>query len=518
MNLPAAQARLRQSGWPFWCWAAVLLGLPFSNPLVSVGLLAASGLWLLEGGFAPKWERLRQRPAAWVFLGLFGLHLLGMAHTEDLAYGLADLRKKLPLLAFPLILGSLPPLDGRRVRALLWLFLATLWASMGIGLAHLLGWFGLGYRDIREISPFVSHIRLALMLVLGMAVAAELLHWHPRRGWARWLAAATLLAAPAYLLAARSHTGLVVLGLVAPLWGALALRRRPGRLWLAPPLAFGALLLALAAGVWREWRPFAQPILPSPGELESRTQNGRPYLHDPDNLQIENGHPVGLFLCPPELRAAWQARSATPYDSIAPVLIRYLSSKGERKDSAAVARLAPAELRGIERGQTNHRFPPGGSPRAMLYDLLWQWQIYRAGDAPNGHSLTQRLVYWQAALAVLRQDPWLGVGTGDVKLAFERHYLQTPTGLLPEFQHRAHNQWLTFAVALGLPGALLCLLALLLPPFLEGAWRDRLWLAAFAISALSFFNEDTLETQAGVTFFAFFYTFFLWNRFPAPES
>jgi len=34
----------------------------------------------------------------------------------------------------------------------------------------------------------------------------------------------------------------------------------------------------------------------------------------------------------------------------------------------------------------------------------------------------------------------------------------------------------------------------------------------FCIALLSMLNEDTLETQAGVTFFAFFYCFFIWGK------
>jgi hypothetical protein len=38
---------------------------------------------------------------------------------------------------------------------------------------------------------------------------------------------------------------------------------------------------------------------------------------------------------------------------------------------------------------------------------------------------------------------------------------------------------------------------------------DYLYITFFLIAVVSFLTEDTLETQAGVTFFAFFNSFFL---------
>jgi O-antigen ligase len=89
---------------------------------------------------------------------------------------------------------------------------------------------------------------------------------------------------------------------------------------------------------------------------------------------------------------------------------------------------------------------------------------------------------------------------------------------------RAHNQFLTIFAAFGIFGLLWFLATLILPPLILKVRRDYYFNFFLVISILSMLNEDTLETQAGVTFFAFFYVIFLFGRdrhcnaFPPPTG
>jgi Ca2+/Na+ antiporter len=74
---------------------------------------------------------------------------------------------------------------------------------------------------------------------------------------------------------------------------------------------------------------------------------------------------------------------------------------------------------------------------------------------------------------------------------------------------RAHNQFLSITVAFGLFG-LLVFIYVLLSPFILKKIPDILLYSGFIfIFLLSLLNEDTLETQVGVTFFALFNSFLL---------
>jgi hypothetical protein len=81
--------------------------------------------------------------------------------------------------------------------------------------------------------------------------------------------------------------------------------------------------------------------------------------------------------------------------------------------------------------------------------------------------------------------------------------------LAPEYQHRSHNQFLAVFVAFGVFGFIWFLFTLIYPPVKLGKTHDFKFLVFFIIILLSMVIEDTLETQQGVTLFAFFTSFLL---------
>ena len=126
------------------------------------------------------------------------------------------------------------------------------------------------------------------------------------------------------------------------------------------------------------------------------------------------------------------------------------------------------------------------------------------GGNPSGHSVVQRLEFWKAALQIIKENPLLGVGTGDVKNAFEDQYTKMNSPLAKEWRLRSPNQFLAITVAFGFIGLILFLITLIFPLIADKNFNTYLYLMFFVIGFLSMISEDTLETQAGVTFFAFF--------------
>ena len=74
---------------------------------------------------------------------------------------------------------------------------------------------------------------------------------------------------------------------------------------------------------------------------------------------------------------------------------------------------------------------------------------------------------------------------------------------------RSHNQYLSIAVAFGITGLLWFIFTLIYPLIRQARSGDYLYVFFIIISILSMVTEDTLETQAGVTFFALFTCIFL---------
>jgi hypothetical protein len=251
-------------------------------------------------------------------------------------------------------------------------------------------------------------------------------------------------------------------------------------------------------------------------ELEPYSPGGNKYYHDLSNKQIENGHYVWLYVCEKELQKEWNTRSTIDYrgkdlkgQDLRFTLIRYLASKGLRKDSLGMATLSGADITNIENVLTNYIFSEKLGLYPKIYEVIWQIDVFRKGGNPSGHSVTQRLLYLEAAAGIIRQHWLAGVGTGDILDAYHDYYRDTNSILTEKWRLRAHNQYLTFVVTFGIIGFLWIMLSFILPVFREDKWGNYFFIMFFLIGFLSMLNEDTLETHIGISFFAFFYSLFL---------
>jgi len=86
------------------------------------------------------------------------------------------------------------------------------------------------------------------------------------------------------------------------------------------------------------------------------------------------------------------------------------------------------------------------------------------------------------------------------------------TKLAPDQRWRSHNQFLSIFVGFGVFGLVWFLFAIFYPPIALKRFDDFFYLVFILIALLSMMTEDTIESQMGVTFFAFFYSFFLFAR------
>ena len=245
--------------------------------------------------------------------------------------------------------------------------------------------------------------------------------------------------------------------------------------------------------------------------LEQQTAQGNPYWHDTVYNPVEDGKYVGLYYCRKEMQESWAQRSSMAFEgttvsgeNLEATLARYLTSKGLRKDAQGVMALTDEDIRNIEQGVANYNNWKHPGMHARLSSTMFEYNLYRRFNNPNGGSLSQRLEYTRASFHIIGQHPWFGVGTGDVPQAFNEAYDEIQSPLKEEFRFRAHNQYLAIAVAFGLVGLTFFLVVLLFPWCSSRKHHTYLYLVFLTIMLLSMFPEDTLETQAGATLFAFF--------------
>ena len=263
------------------------------------------------------------------------------------------------------------------------------------------------------------------------------------------------------------------------------------------------------------------------------TPSGNPYHQDTVNAfaNSENGHPVGAYTCWPEMKLVWNRRSAVPFDSINKTgdttkftLLRYLASMGLRKDSAGVTQLSAIDIKAIENGITNFHYLHYSGLIVRILQTFWELKQYQYAGGVDGHSLTMRFEFWKAAIGVIKQHFWFGVGTGDFHQAMQEQYTLNHSPLSMANRLDSHNQYLSVMVSFGLIGLLIFLVSLLMPFFVPSARpqlspgssqtsnKSMAYIIFFAILCCSFFNEDTLTTQAGVTFYVFFNSVLLFAR------
>jgi hypothetical protein len=193
-------------------------------------------------------------------------------------------------------------------------------------------------------------------------------------------------------------------------------------------------------------------------------------------------------------------------------LARFLTSKNLRKDLDGLNALSDEEIHAIERGATNVNYLNNRTLKARIYETIWEYDDYIHGGDPNGHSLVQRFEYWKTSSRLIKKNLLLGVGTGDINKAFEKEYLLEHSVLDKEHRLKSHNEYLSITVTFGIIGLIIFLLAMIYPMFVNRNSKDYLFVTFWIFIMISMLTEDTIETQAGVSFFIFFFTLFLFVR------
>ncbi len=530
----------------------LLISLPFSNYFISVAQFMLAGTFIVDGiskqeaedhfrrrglfvgalllipvgavwvirGLGRKMRQFfhRENAPAWVLTSIFLLHVAGLAFTTDFQYAMKDLRIKLPILLLPLILSTTGQVTRRAFRFLMYLFIAAVVVGTFISTWAL---FSRNLADSRDSSLFISHIRFSMLIDIAIfAIAYLVLARSEALRRTRILLAIAGVWLVGFLLLAAYMTGLVIFLITsAILLLYLALDKRG---WIIKVAVLAGLAAVFIIGFIyiKNIRDDVNRVEKVDiSTLEKTTRLGNPYWHNLEDLQVENGHYVWHYVATQELKEAWNQRSDYDFDGkdqagqeIKYTLIRFLTSKGYRKDAAGVALLTNEEVALVEGGTASIVYVEKPKLYVRIYKIFWEYNRYQATRNPSGHSVMQRLEFWRAAIGIIR-DNWLtGVGTGDVNNAFQEQYEKMDSQLTSEFRWRAHNQFLAITAQFGIFGLAWFLFALIYPAARLRKFPDYFYLSFFIIILLSMLTEDTLETQVGVTQFAFFSAYYLFAK------
>lgn len=119
-----------------------------------------------------------------------------------------------------------------------------------------------------------------------------------------------------------------------------------------------------------------------------------------------------------------------------------------------------------------------------------------------------RVTIWTNAWEVFCENPFLGVGVGDVVDTLSEAYADENLSIMVKHRFNAHNQYLQTAVGMGFCGLLILLALLIYPCVVAIRSRDALLLLFLLIVAGNLLVESMFEVRAGATFFPLFYALF----------
>jgi len=129
---------------------------------------------------------------------------------------------------------------------------------------------------------------------------------------------------------------------------------------------------------------------------------------------------------------------------------------------------------------------------------------YQAVSSTAEESTSERILVWRASAQIIKNNPLVGVGTGDVKEELMCEYQNENISYAIEKSLNAHNQYLQTGVAIGIIGLLFLLFTLFAPMFKAIELRDWIYFVFLFLIVINLLFESMLERQAGVVFYAFF--------------
>ncbi len=504
--------------WFFVSLLLFVLAIPFSEAIVSIlgGVILFTAL--VEDTFENKIVRLKENRILWFFMGTFFVYLLSSIITYNNGEALYDLKKNLFYLIIPLAFIIGKPINDYQKRFLFYSFSFAVIVSIIVSLIRWLTVVDEGNFAVHQAS-LVSHIRFSFQLILVFWFLIIFLLNHKKTLTIKHKAVLIFLAflTISFLFFQQSLTGLIALGGSIIFYLIHLVIQLNKRLKIVLLILIGSLIIFPFVYVYSVTQSFYDIEKVDKQAIDQKTARGNYYTHDFDNPMVENSRYVFLYLCEDELREEWNKISECKYDSIgkngyvnSATLIRYLTSKGLRKDAEGIKALNKQDVKNIENGIANviyqeKRF----SLYPRIYQTVWEYYVYSKTGNANYQSFSQRIEFWKAAVTIIKKNPLFGVGTGKWKNEFKKAYQENKSRLSEELYASSHNQYLNYLVKFGFTGFLLIMFFIIYPVVQTKRYSDVLFMIFLVFLFFANFSDSNFESHMGNSFFIFFYCLFL---------
>nr|MDA3780177.1 O-antigen ligase family protein [Bacteroidales bacterium] len=455
------------------------------------------------------------------FLIVYFIHVAALIYTDNFVFAIHDLKIKLPLLLLPIVIGTSNSIKLYQIKHILLWFIFSVFAASIISSSILFGIIDYPISDFRDISIFISHIRFSLMINLAIF---SLLYFFISdyidvNKIQKPIFIFLIIWLVVFLFLLKSLTGIVIFCILSVVLSFVFIKDIRNTIF-RNIVRYSIILsiLFLGAYIYNINTQFNDIEKVNFSELDSLTKSGNKYEHNLKLKQLSNGNYIWINVCYEEIEQEWNKVSKIPFNGkdkkgqrLKFTLIRYLTSKGLKKDAEGIAALSDKDIRNVENGIANYLFARKYSLYPRIYQLLWQIDNFKKGFDYSGHSSIKRIIYVKTAFEVIEKNFWLGVGTGDVKDEIQKQYIIDKTPLPKSERRMAHNQFVSFFMAFGLLGFILIVFAFIYPVFYEKMYKNYLFCVFSIIAILSMLNEDTIETHIGISFVVLFYSLFIFG-------
>jgi hypothetical protein len=498
--------------------SAFLVALPTSIALISCTSVALLIVWIMGGGFKTKWNRLIHNTGALLLLTIPVVYLIGLCFTRHFSLGLQEFNKSLYWFIFAFVLGSSAPITSKNCCRLLGIYIVAVTVAAGVALLKLQYMDTIQFFDFRSVT-WIDHIPFSYQIAFSVWIILYFIYignFSPPQKSLLFLLSIFLICA---LFSLKSFTGYLYFGIMTFTALLLLIRKVKKKLLRFIFLVFAILILAFPFFyVYHCVQKFYKTIEYSVDEIEKYTTQGHLYKHDFRDKTVENGNYFGLFICEEELIPLWNTHSKIDYHSKTSdgypfrcVIMRYMTSKGLRKDAEGFRQLSQTDIENIENEIPNYIYAEnklGVYPR--IYETIWEMDQYNIGTNPNGKTLAQRIDQAVFAVQIIQKHFWVGVGLGNSAQAYQEVIAQSGSNLGFQKTGSAHNQYLNYLIRFGFLGAVY-IVGIITFVFFKGRKNNPFLLTIFFVSmVVANFGEANWETFIGINYFTFFLCFLMW--------
>lgn len=505
----------------YWVGLGLLvLFMPLSKFLTSSCQFLLLTNFIIELNFKEKFKRLKTNKEVIAFMFLFFCPIIWCLNATNMQYAINDIIIILPLFALPLIISTSEPIPKNKFNIILIAFIIGVFLSSFLGfLAYNQIIMDIKPQNIREMSPFISSIRLGLMCGLSIFI---IIYWfivkYLKNWWLKIIGLLFLLWFIYFIIIIEAFTAIIamlaVIILFLFIWANKEKRLNYKILkyfisFLFPIIVFSYIFIQIYN--------FYMPTSIQNDSLV--TKLGNEYTQNFTNKNRENGNLIWLDICDKELAENWNKYSEIDLHGEAHnghylyiTLIRYMTSKGLKKDAEGLSKLTPKDIENIENGIFNYRYFNKLGIFRRIYEIISEINDYYYNKEVYETSVASRIELQRAGFSMVKDKFWFGAGTGGLRESYNKYYETTTMSFEKGKAALAHNQFLSFFICYGIFGGIICLLAWIIPIFKKNVSKNELFIVLFIMASVSMFADDMLTTTTAVVFVTCFYSLFLWGR------